>query len=44
MDYVKKVYKKRLQAEIDSYQDSGDEDSKHTIQAKDVLMLVRISI
>ena len=44
IDYIKGVYKKKIQAEIDSYKDSEDEDKRDTIQAQDVLMLNRISI
>ena len=44
MDYIKGVYKKKIQAEIESYIDSEDEDKRDTIQAQDVLMLDRISI
>ena len=44
MNYIKGVYKRRIQAEIESYQDSEDEDKRDTIQAQDVLMLDRISI
>ena len=44
LEYIKEVYKKRLQSEIDSYKDSEDEDNRDTIRAKDVLMLERISI
>ena len=44
LDYIKGVYKKRIQTEIESYKDSEDEDKKDTIQAQDVLMLDRISI
>ena len=44
MDYIKGVYKKKIQAEIESYKDSEDEDKRDTIQAQDVLMLDRISI
>ena len=44
MDYIKGVYKKKIQAEIESYQDSRDEDKRDTIQAQDILMLDRISI
>ncbi len=44
MDYIKGVYKKKIQAEIDSYKDSEDEDKRDTIQAQDVLMLDKISI
>ena len=44
MNYIKGVYKRRIQAEIESYQDSEDEDKRDTIQAQDILMLDRISI
>ena len=43
MDYIKGVYKKKIQAEIESYKDSEDEDKRDTIQAQDVLMLDKIS-
>ena len=44
IDYIKGVYKKRVQAEIDSYRDSEDEYKKDTIQVQDILMVDRISI
>ena len=44
MDYVKGVYKKKIQTEIESYKDSEDEDKRDTIQVQDVLMLDKISI
>ena len=44
MEYIKGVYKRRVQAEIDSYKDSEDEDKKDTIQAQDILMIDRIII
>jgi len=44
MDYIKGVYKRKIQAEIESYKVSEDEDKRDTIQAQDVLMLDRISI
>ena len=43
IDYIKGVYKKKIQAEIESYKDSEDEDEKDTVQVQDVLMLDRIS-
>ena len=43
-NYIKGVYKKKIQAEIESYKDPEDEDKRDTIQAQDVLMLDRISI
>ena len=44
MDYIKGVYKRKIQAEIESYKDPEDEDNRDTVQAQDVLMLDRISI
>ncbi len=44
IDYIKGIYKKKIQAEIESYKNSDDEDKRDTIQAQDVLMLDRISI
>ena len=44
IEYIKGVYKKKIQAEIESYKDSEDEDKRDTIQTQDVLMLDRISI
>ena len=44
IDYIKGVYKKKIQAEIDSYKDNEDEDKRDTIQTQDVLILDRISI
>ena len=44
IDYIKGIYKKKIQAEIESYKDSEDEDKSDTIQAQDILMLDRISI
>ena len=44
MEYIKEVYKRRVQAEIDSYEDSDDEDKRDTIQAQDILMIDKIAI
>ncbi len=44
IDYIKRVYTRKIQAEIESYKDSEDEDKRDTIQAQDVLMFDRISI
>ena len=44
MNYIKGVYKRRIQAELESYQDSENEDKRDTIQVQDILMLDRISI
>ena len=42
IDYIKGVYKRKIQSEIESYKDVDDEEKRDTIQ--DVLMLDRISI
>ena len=44
IDYIKGVYKRKIQAEIESYKDSEDEDMSDTIQVQDILILDRISI
>jgi len=44
IDYIKGVYKRKIQAEIDSYKDSEDVEKRDTIQTQDVLMLESISI
>ena len=44
IDYIKGVYKRKIQAEIESYKDSEDYEERDTIQAQDVLMLDKISI
>ena len=44
IDYIKGIYKKKIQDEIESYKDSEDEDKRDTIRAQDVLMVDRISI
>ena len=44
IDFIKGVYKRKIQAEIESYKDPEDEDKRDTIKAQDVLMLDRISI
>jgi len=44
IDYIKGVYKKKIQAEIESYIDPEDEDKRDTIKAQDVFFLDRISI
>ena len=44
IDYLKGVYKRRVQAEIESYKDFEDEDKRDTIQVQDVLMLDMVSI
>ena len=44
MEYIKGVYKRRVQAEIDSYKDSEDENMRDTIKSQDILMIDRIYI
>ena len=39
MDHIKRVYQRRVQAEIESYKVSEDEDNRDKIQAQDILML-----
>ena len=43
LEYIKGIYRRRVQAEIDSYNDSEDEDKKDTIKVQDILMLDSIS-
>ena len=44
IDFIKGVYKRKIQAEIESYKDPEDEEKRDTIKAQYVLMLDRISI
>ena len=44
IDYIKGVYKRKIQAEIESYNDPEDEPKRDTIQVQDVLMLDSISL
>ena len=44
MDFIKGVYEKKIQSEIESYKDNEDEDKRDTIQVQNVLILDRISI
>ena len=44
IDYIKRIYKKKIQAEIESYKDAEDDKKIDTIQVQDILMLDRISI
>ena len=44
IEYIKGVYKKKIQSEIESYKDLEDENKSDTIQVQDVLMVDRISI
>ena len=44
MDFIKGVYKRKVQSEIESCYDPDYENKKDTIQVQDVLMLDRISI
>ena len=39
IDYIKGVYRRKIQAEIESYKDPEDKEKKDTIQVQDVLML-----
>ena len=44
LEYIRRIYKRRVQAEIDSYRDPEDEKNRDTIKVQDVLMLESISI
>ena len=44
IEYIKEVYKKRVQAEIESYKDPTEEDKSEIIRSQDVLMFSNISI
>ena len=44
MDYIKDIYKKKIQSEIESYKDLEGEDKRDKIETQDVLMLDRITI
>ena len=44
IDYIKGFYKRKIQAEIDTYKESEDENKRDTTKAQDVLMLDRITI
>ncbi len=44
IDYIKEVYKRKIQAEIESFKDIEDEEKRDTIEAQDVLMVDRIAI
>ena len=45
MEYIKAVYRRRVQAEIESYKDEDEEEKQRdTIKSQDVLILDRISI
>jgi len=44
MDYIKGVYMKKIQSEIESYKDTEDEDKRDTIKTQDILMLDKMSI
>tara|TARA_B100000886_G_scaffold52216_1_gene32094 strand:- start:365 stop:550 length:186 start_codon:yes stop_codon:yes gene_type:complete len=44
INYLKRVYKRRVQAEIESYKDSEYRDKRVTIKVQDVLMIDRVSI
>ena len=39
LEYIKDVYKRRVQSEIESYKDAAEEEQKDNIQSNDLLML-----
>jgi len=44
MEYIKSIYRKKIQSEIESYKDTEDEEKRDTIKSQDVLMIDKISI
>tara|TARA_B100001989_G_scaffold49260_1_gene31682 strand:+ start:25 stop:210 length:186 start_codon:yes stop_codon:yes gene_type:complete len=44
IDFIKGVYKRNIQSEIESYKDPKDENKRDTLRVQDVLMLDKISI
>ena len=44
MEYIKAVYIRRVQAEIESYNAEDEEEKRDTIKSQDVLILDKISI
>ena len=44
MEYIKGVYKKRVQSEIDSYKDQDEDCKFQEIKSQDILMVDSISI
>ena len=44
MDYIKGIYKKKIQSEIESFRDTEDEKKRDTVKAQDILMIDKISI
>ena len=44
IDYIKGVYKRKIQSEIESYKDSENVEKRDTIEVQDILMLDRTSI
>ena len=44
MDFIKEIYKRRVQSEIESYKDYDVEVKKDKIQAKDLFFVDRILI
>ena len=44
IDYIKGVYKRKIQAEIESYKYPENEDKIDTIKSQDILMFDKISI
>ena len=44
MEYIKAVYRRRVQAEIESYNDEDEEEKRDTVKSQDVLILDKIAI
>ena len=44
IEYIKSVYKKRVQSEIESYEDLEEDNSIVEVKSQDIIMLERFSI
>ena len=44
MEYIKTIYRRRVQAEIESYKDEDEDEKSDTIKSQDVLIIDKISI
>ena len=44
LDYIKGIYKRRVQAEIDSYKDSEDESKRDTIKTQDAVSYTHLTL
>ena len=44
MEYIKSIYKRRIQSEIESYKDPEIDDIRDTIKSQNILLIDRLSI